>query len=247
MPYAQHFAIILLLLTCATLGVTQPANLYQSETLEVHKVTDHVYQHISFLDTESFGKVPCNGMIVVDQNEAIIFDTPTDTIASAELIDWVENELHSRVIAIVPTHFHVDCLGGLEAFHRQGIPSYASNKTIALARKHHKAIPQNGFDRSLTLKAGDELVEVAFVGEGHSRDNVVGYVPAEKVLFGGCLIKEAEAGKGNLEDANVPAWPLTVAALKKQYLTIETVIPGHGKVGGVELLSYTAKLFTQQK
>src|SRR5690606_17666948 len=44
---------------------------YQSENLIIEKLSENVYQHISFLQTNDFGKVDCNGMIVVNQNEAI--------------------------------------------------------------------------------------------------------------------------------------------------------------------------------
>lgn len=82
-----------------------------------------------------------------------------------------------------------------------------------------------------------------FFGEGHTKDNVVGYFPEAEAIFGGCLIKESGAGKGNLEDANVAAWSATVKKLKRSYPRAKTVIPGHGKSGGRELLDYTIKLF----
>jgi len=56
--------------------ITEKDPSHQSQTLTIQKVTDHVYQHISYLNTDSFGKVACNGMVVFAKNEAIIFDTP---------------------------------------------------------------------------------------------------------------------------------------------------------------------------
>ncbi|MDO6388946.1 subclass B1 metallo-beta-lactamase [Pontibacter sp. BT731] len=216
---------------------------YTSETLEVHKIADQVYQHLSFLETQSFGKVPCNGMVVIDQQEAIIFDTPTTDQASLELIDWVEQRLGCKVKAVVATHFHQDCLGGLPAFQRRGIPTYASHKTIALAKANRTAVPENGFHKELTFEVGNEKVLVLYPGKGHTHDNVVGYFPKAEAMFGGCLIKEVGAGKGNLADADTVAWPLTVANLKTAYPRVKHVIPGHGKVGGPELLDYTVRLF----
>ena len=58
---------------------------------------------------------------------------------------------------------------------------------------------------------------VKFFGQGHTKDNVVGYFPIENILFGGCLIKELEATKGYLGDANVGSWSNTVEKIKKQY------------------------------
>ena len=59
---------------------------YTSNNIIIKKIKDHVYQHTTFLETEDFGKVPCNGMIVFDGKEAIIFDTPVDDSTSEELI-----------------------------------------------------------------------------------------------------------------------------------------------------------------
>ncbi len=219
------------------------AQLYTSETLLIEQISDRAYQHTSFLVTESFGNVPCNGLIVIDAGKAIIFDTPTTQEVSAELIDWVENQLHSTIKAVIPTHFHQDCLAGLDEFHRRQIPSYGHEQTIALAQRNGVSLPRHGFEPDLTLTVGKQEVNVAFVGEGHTRDNVVGYFPVEGVLFGGCLIKEMGAGKGNLEDANVDAWPITIAQLKKRYPAVKVIVPGHGKRGGSELLDYTYALF----
>ncbi len=216
---------------------------YESENLSINKISDHVYQHISYLNTESFGKVACNGMVVVNGNEAVVFDTPTDDTSAEELISYLTKEMNCKVNGVVATHFHADCVGGVGAFHKNGIPSYASNLTIELLKSKGSPLPQKGFDDSLELSVGDQKVYAQFVGEGHTKDNVIGYFPEDKVMFGGCLIKEIGAGKGNLEDANVAAWPETARNAKLKYPQTFVVIPGHGKAGGQELFDYTAKLF----
>ena len=40
----------------------------KSKALIINQISEHVYQHISFLETENFGKVSCNGMIVACKN-----------------------------------------------------------------------------------------------------------------------------------------------------------------------------------
>ena len=175
-----------------------------------------------------------------------VFDTPPNDTASLQLINWIETKLKAKVKAIVVNHFHGDCLGGLNAFHQRGIPSYANQLTIELAMANGYAVPQNGFNGVLNLKIGGKTVENRFLGEGHSKDNIVSYVPSERVLFGGCMVKESDAGKGHLADANLGDWPKTVAKVKAQYPDARFVIPGHGKWGGKELLDYTMELFKAQ-
>lgn len=218
---------------------------YTSDDLLTKKVKDNVYEHVSYLVTQDFGKVPCNGMVIFNKTEAIVFDTPDNDSIAAVLIDWINDSLNCKVIAVIPTHFHDDCLGGLKAFHKRQIPSYAANRTIALARAKNVEIPQRGFDDKLELKVGDKEVVVEFNGEGHTSDNVIAYFPSQKVMFGGCLVKEVAASKGNLDDANVNDWSETVMKVKEKYPDVEVVIPGHGKRGGTELLDYTIELFKQ--
>ena len=219
---------------------------YSSDNLVIRKISKHVYEHTSFLQTESFGKVPCNGMVVADKKEAIVFDTPTDSLSSEELIHYFTSNLYFKIKAVVPTHFHADCLGGLKEFHQHQIPSFASDNTIRILKEKmdNSPIPENGFADSLALKVGDKKVFAGSFGEGHTKDNIVGFFAAENILFGGCLIKESGAGKGNLEDANVAAWPETVKKIQQRFPQVGIVIPGHGKRGGAELFDYTIRLFS---
>ncbi|WP_083990341.1 subclass B1 metallo-beta-lactamase [Flavihumibacter petaseus] len=220
-----------------------PRIVYRSDRLEVTRISAHAYEHTTYLQTQDFGKVPCNGLIVNDAGEAVIFDTPADDSTSEELIAWVKDSLQSKVKAVIPTHFHNDCLGGLKAFHQQAIASYAYFKTIEYAREHKVAIPQNSFQDSLVLSVGKATIMAKYFGEGHTRDNVVGYFPGEHILFGGCLVKEIDASKGYLGDANVAAWSATVERVKKAFPDVKIVIPGHGAYGEQELLDYTIRLF----
>jgi len=221
--------------------------IYETETLQIQQLTAHTFCHVSFLQTTDFGNVACNGMIVIDNGEALIFDTPANEKASVELINWVESELKCKIKGVVATHFHNDCLAGLSEFHSRNIPSYANIKTIELANAEKVVPPQNGFKKSFVLEVGNRIVVNEFLGEGHTKDNIISYFPSEKVMFGGCLIKEIDAGKGYLGDANVKEWSKTVVKVKKRFSNAEIVIPGHGKVGGQALLDYTIAMFLKNK
>lgn len=238
------FGLLLLVISLVS-SYAQTANneIYKSNTLIIKQISQHTFVHITYLQTQSFGKVACNGMIVTDKGEALVFDTPADDSASYELIGVIEKQLHSKVKGIVVNHFHDDCVGGLVAFHAKGIPSYANEKTILFAKENQHNVPQHGFEGSLTLKVGRLDVVNKFIGEAHTRDNIVSYVPKEKVMFGGCMIKEVNATKGYLGDANTAVWSATIANVQKIFPKTKWVIPGHGQYGGQELFSYTMKLF----
>ncbi|QXU51058.1 subclass B1 metallo-beta-lactamase [Chryseobacterium sp. D764] len=220
--------------------------IYESKTLIITQISENTFIHTSFKQTNDFGNVPCNGLIVKDHNETIVFDTPTNDTGSDELIQWINEKLHAKINAVIPTHFHDDSLGGLLAFHKKNIPSYSNAKTIELAKENNFVVPENSFNDSVILKVGDKDVIAKYFGEGHTRDNAVGYFPSEHILFGGCLLKELEAGKGYLGDANVSAWSNTIEKVKKEYPDVKIVVPGHGDYGDGRLLEYTITLFKGQ-
>jgi metallo-beta-lactamase class B len=224
-----------------------PQEVHRTSGLIVEQLSPNAFVHTSYKQTDDFGHVPCNGLVVRSGGEAIVFDTPTNDSAAAELIRWVQDSLHCRISAVIPTHFHDDCLGGLRAFHAHGIPSYAHQRTIVLAAADSAEVPMHGFSEPLTLQVGSEHITATFHGEGHTKDNVVGYFPSEHVLFGGCLIKELDANKGYLGDANVAAWSGTVDAVKKAYPAVKVVVPGHGQFGDGQLLDYTIGLFRAER
>jgi metallo-beta-lactamase class B len=234
-------------LLCALLlvsfGAVAQQKLYTSDHLTITTLSENSFVHTSFLQTDDFGKVPCNGLIVRSGREVAIFDTPTDDASSQELIRWVQDVLKCKIVLVVPTHFHNDCLGGLAAFHAAGIASLAHTKTIELASQNQMTVPQKGFSEKTRLWVGGKEIIIRFFGEGHTRDNVVAYFPAEEVMFGGCLMKELGASKGYLGDANVPARPETVSKIQAAYPQVKHVVPGHGSPGDSKLLDYTRQLF----
>ena len=215
--YQRKKTIVQLILILISLLYMLPvvAQDYQSETLKIKSLTPKTFIHKSYLNVMGFGKVTCNGMVYVSEGEAIVFDTPTTDSTAHELIGWIENRMNARIIAIVVSHFHDDCLGGLKAFHEAGIESYANNLTIQLAKEQETALPRNGFDHKYKLEIGSNKIINSFPGEGHTLDNIVSYIPSEKVLYGGCLVKSLNAGKGYLGDANVNEWSNTVEKVKK--------------------------------
>ncbi|WP_431165691.1 subclass B1 metallo-beta-lactamase [Tenacibaculum halocynthiae] len=241
--YSIGVILLFLIIVSCKKEIDASNEVYSSETLKLKQLTDNVYVHATFLDTESWGKVACNGMLVIDNNEAVVFDTPSENKVAKELITWIENQKKATIKAVIPTHFHVDCLGSLEVFHRKEIPSYASLKTIKLVKEQGTIIPLHGFHNNFELKVGKNKITCEFLGEGHTKDNIIGYYSKDKVLFGGCLVKTLKAKKGNLADANVKEWANTVNAVKAKYKDAKWVIPGHGNEGDTSLLNYTIALF----
>lgn len=58
------------------------------------------------------------------------------------------------------------------------------------------------FRSDMLLTYGPSSLEVFYPGPGHTPDNSVVYLPAHKLLYGGCFIKSKESvSLGNIEEA----------------------------------------------
>lgn len=238
--WGLSFFVMSCTITSTKARLTTPA-------LEIQPITQNAFIHLSYLDIPNYGKFPCNGMVYVKRGEAIVFDTPLDDSTSYQLINWIEKILKAEIKAVVVNHFHDDCLAGLQAFHNEGIPSYATNKTIQLAKKKGEIIPQHGFEEEKILEIGGEPIHNRFFGPAHAPDNIVSWIPGERLVFGGCMIKSLGSGKGNLADADTIQWPLTVQKIKDAYQQTKVVVPGHGAHGGQDLFDYTIKMFSKNE
>lgn len=234
--------IIFWIASCTCLAA-QKYEVYSSDLLKIEQLSPNTYRHISYLSLSDSSLFPCNGMVYINGPEAIVMDCPTNNAASLELLTWLE-DFDVLIRGVIINHFHVDCLGGLQVFHEAGLRSFAHEKTIEIAQANGDEVPKFGFKNYLSIPIGREHVYTKFFGEAHTIDNVVSYIPGDKVLFGGCMVKTVDAGYGNLDDSNQNAWPKTIIAIKEAYPEIEIVIPGHGKPGGMELLDYTISLFS---
>jgi metallo-beta-lactamase class B len=214
-----------------------------SDDLEIIKLSEHSYVHISYAELPGFGRFGSNGYIYTNNGEALLFDTPVNDVLTKRLTGWMTAALRVRIVGFVPNHWHDDCMGGLRHIHALNIPSYANERTIAIAKKKNLPVPQHGFRDSLTLKAGSGSVVCRYYGPAHSDDNIVAWAPSEKVLFAGCMVKDlASKSPGNLSDANISEWPRTIDRLISGYPGAKTVIPGHGKFGGIDLLTHTKEV-----
>ena len=87
------------------------------------------------------------------------------------------------------------------------------------------------------------MVVVTYFGAGHTTDNVVAWLPKQKILFAGCLVKSLDSTSlGNTKDGDLAAYPVTLRKVQAAYPHAKIVIPGHGDWGGPELIEHTLRL-----
>jgi len=214
-----------------------------ADDVAVRKLAEGVWLHTTYFDISGLRNVPANGLIVIDGKHAMMIDLPWTDEQTGLLFDWVTKEHGAVVERVVPTHSHIDCVGGLAEAHRRGADSFALEKTAEILRQTNKPTPRNWFVERMSLSCGDNRVELSFLGGGHTIDNIVAWIPAMKILFGGCLVKSLNARNlGNTKEADLMSYPATLKKVREKYSEAKIVIPGHGQPGGIELIDHTIKL-----
>jgi len=211
-----------------------------SDDIELIKLSERAYVHISYFELPPWGIVSANGLIFLDGNEAFLFDTPGNDEQTETLVNWINNSLSAEVTTFVPGHWHTDNLGGLNYLHSIGVKSYANQMTIDLAEANDMPIPHNGFMDFLELVLNEHKIYCHYFGGAHSADNIVTWIPSEGILFGGCMLRDINStGLGNTADAKIEEWLPTIEKLIESFPNAKIVIPGHGQIGGIELLEHT--------
>jgi metallo-beta-lactamase class B len=214
-----------------------------SSDLKLVRISDHAFLHVTFTNSAASGRYSSNGLVFISNGEALLFDTPTSDSLTMSLVSFLQDSMKLKITGFVPNHFHEDCMGGLGYIHKAGIASYAGEKTIAMAKKNGLPVPEYGFKDSLRLKVGNESVLCYYPGPAHTQDNIVVWIPSEKVLFAGCMCKSGDAvNLGNLADANMEEYGKTIGKVIKKFSSAEIVIPGHGDIGNFKLLLHTKEL-----
>lgn len=86
-------------------------------------------------------------------------------------------------------------------------------------------IPNLSFEKSLIFYKGERQIQILYFGQGHTRGDVVIYLPRERVIITGDLLT---GGLPFMRDAIPSAWAGTLEGVGK--LDFDKVIGGHGPV-----------------
>ena len=88
--------------------------------------------------------------------------------------------------------------------------------TIEKCKEIGLPVPSTSFTDLLTFDFNGEQIDCRYFGAGHSFENITVWIPGKKILFRGCLIKSINSeGLGNLSDAVVNDWDMTVEKVMK--------------------------------
>ena len=230
--------LIILFILITGCSTHQPVHEHK---LQIKKIKEGLYKHTSYKRYDAYGWVDSNGLIVIKDKQAVIIDTPWSETETAELAQWIETKGFT-LKASISTHFHEDRTAGIAWLNKQAIPTYASELTNNILESKNQTKASQEFKEKKFNMFGS-LLEVYFPGEGHTIDNLVVWLPDHKILFGGCLVRSLDwQSLGNAADANVTQWADSIRNIQNTFPSIDFIIPGHGEMGGDDILSHTIKM-----
>ncbi|MBB6128026.1 subclass B1 metallo-beta-lactamase [Mucilaginibacter lappiensis] len=211
-------------------------------------LTGNVYVYISYGLPDGKTPFPANGLYIVTPAGIILIDTPWDEDQTRQLIDTIKQRYHQKIALCIANHFHTDRTAGLDVLKKNGTKTYTTVLTKQLAKQHNDKQPEFTFTKDTVFNVGGVKVQTYFPGEGHTKDNIVIWLPQTKVLFGGCLIKSMDTNEqGYTADGNITEWPLSVTRVKNHFNDIKYLIPGHqGWQGGTQMLDHTIDIAKQK-
>jgi glyoxylase-like metal-dependent hydrolase (beta-lactamase superfamily II) len=218
-----------------------PAMRRISDTLWLGRLSTNVWLHTTTSVLDGVGYYPANGAIVVGERESLLIDTGwSDADAHRILAAW-KTTGQPPITRAVATHFHGDRTGGIRELARRGIPTYGNPLTIGLAIDRGMPVPRPLHDlQRAPQRIGG--VEFFYPGAAHTIDNIVAWIPGDRVLFGGCMLKSTtEDDLGYLADAVVASWPASARRINGRYRDPRFIVPGHGTIAG-NALAHTIAL-----
>jgi glyoxylase-like metal-dependent hydrolase (beta-lactamase superfamily II) len=169
--------------------------------------------------------------------------TPT---AAGEWLEELRGVADDPVEWLVLTHYHAVRVLGASAFAARHVVAHAATRAWVHERgaqdweSEHRRFPRLfrdadsipgltypdvAFADALTLVLGNRIVEVLWLGGGHTQGDAVVWLPEERILFAGDLV-EARAAP-YMGDALVHAWH-TETLDRLESLGAETLVPGRG-------------------
>ncbi|MBI9035692.1 MAG: subclass B1 metallo-beta-lactamase [Bacteroidales bacterium] len=237
--------LLLLLLSCGIFSSKLHAQeiIKINSDLELVHIKDSVFMHVNWIETKDYGTISCNGMLFVKNGKALMVDTPMTNKETKELYHYLTDSMNIEIEKLIVGHYHQDCLGGLEFLHSIGVISISGEFTKNKCMELDLPIPHQSFQKIYNFQHQGKNIICYYPGGGHTLDNIVVYLPSEKVLFGGCLIKSLEFNNlGYIGEAVMGEYEQSIQNVLKEFPNIEFVIPGHGKYGDTTLLMHTIDL-----
>jgi metallo-beta-lactamase class B len=218
-----------------------------NETIvELSKVNNSVWVHTSYYEVDG-ALVPSNGLVVVTDNGLVLIDTTRTEKQMISLDKLVHQSFNADFKEAIITRAHPDSLGGASYLIKKNIPISSLEVVAKTAERKGFVVPDKvESGDSATINIDGTEFEIYYPGAGYSLDNTVVWIGKDKILYGGCLIKDySSTSPGDVTGIDIKNWQDSLKAVQEKYPDIEAVIPDHGQWGDAGLIEYTLSLLEE--
>ena len=187
-----------------------------------------------------------NSGILVSDSLVIVIDTKQDE-AAEQLFKQVMQLAGNKQVLVINTHYHPDHTKGNKFYAGKSILA-GGNYTKEFWTKQcgEEGIPTTWLKDRMGIKMGDDTATIINLGKNiHTASDVMVYLHKRKMLFGGDVILNKQA-PALLGVANPEGYLTAFNMLLKQF-DIQKIVPGHGSVGGIELIDNFRQYFLDMK
>ena len=141
-------------------------------------------------------------LIVRDGGRVLVVDTAWTDDQTAQILNWIKQEINLPVALAVVTHAHQDKMGGMDALHAAGIATYANAfvEPACPAERDGCGATQPDFRRQWLGRTSNRAQlwpaqGILPPGPGHTSDNITVGIDSTDIAFGGCLIKDSKPSR----------------------------------------------------
>ena len=224
-------------------GFGQAAN----SKLAIAHLTGDFYIYTTYNTYKEY-QVPANGMYLLTEKGAVMFDTPWDTTQFQPLLDSIKEKHNKEVIMCFATHWHSDKTAGLEYYRQLGIKTYTTSLTDELSKQNNKKRAEFLMTSDTVFTIGAYSFQTYFPGEGHTKDNIVIWFAQQKILYGGCLIKGVDTEDlGFVDDGNTQAYAATLKKVQRKFRKPAYIIIAHSDWNDTHSLKHSLKMAKELK
>ena len=187
-----------------------------------------------------------NSGILVSDSMVLVIDTKMDEAAET-FHKQVMALAGNKPIFIVNTHIHPDHCKGNSLYKAQTILAGGNYTPELWAKEAGKEnMPTLWLKDRMDIPMGNDTATIFNLGKNvHTQSDVMVYLHRRKLLFAGDVILNKQA-PFLFAPANPNGYLETMNALPNMY-NIKTIVPGHGTIGGMEVLESFKEFFNDMK
>ena len=189
-----------------------------------------------------------NSGILISDSLVLVIDTKQDDAAEA-LAKQVKELAAGKPIIVVNTHVHPDHSKGNQYYEGSTIIAGGNyDKEFWLNEAGKKGVPTVWLKDSMIIQMGEERVTILNLPwAAHTQSDILVYLEKRKVLFGGdVILNQLAPAMFSRYKANGYGYLHTFDYVLTRF-DITQVVPGHGPVGGVEVVNNYKDFFIDMK